>query len=218
MLYPNLKFPNLPKNRPFFYSNFVQTVDGKVAVKGKGYWPIGSKTDHDVLMELRTYADCLIHGGETARQDGELTLKSLNKRSFQQTRRVLGKSAKLPYYIITRHPQSLKYLNSLGCNVINLPGRIASNLGKEFLGELKEQGYKHVLIEGGPTLLGSFLKENLIDELFLTIAPKIIGGRQNSTKTLVDGILFPSTLIKKLTLLSVKKVKDELFLRYSIKN
>ena len=81
MLYPNLKFPKVLK-RPFFYTNFVQTVDGKVGV-GKselqGYWPIGSKKDYEVLTELRAYADCLIHGGNLAREFGEQTLKSINK-------------------------------------------------------------------------------------------------------------------------------------------
>jgi len=38
MLYPNLKFPKF-SDRPFFYTNFVQTIDGKVGVKEEGYWP-----------------------------------------------------------------------------------------------------------------------------------------------------------------------------------
>src|SRR3990167_736651 len=107
MLYPNLKFSKPPKSRPFFYTNFVQTIDGKVAVDDPAYWPIGSKKDYEILTELRSYADCLIHGGNLARQFGEITLGSLNKKLFQQSRRVLGKSAKLPYYILTKHPKSL---------------------------------------------------------------------------------------------------------------
>lgn len=216
MLYPNLKFSKSPKNRPFFYTNFVQTVDGKVAVKDSGYWPIGSKKDYQVLTELRTYADCLIHGGELARQFGEITLRSINKGLFQQTRRVLVKSANLPYYVITQHPQSLGNLKSLGANVINLPGGLASHLGSKLIDELGDKGYKHILMEGGPTLLGSFLKLGLIDEVFLTIAPKIYGSRPDSTKTLVEGILLPPNKFK-LKLISVQKISDELFLRYRLK-
>lgn len=190
MFYQNLRFPKL-KNRPFFYTNFVQTVDGKVAVDKRGYWPIGSKKDHEVLTELRTYADCLIHGTNLARQFSEVTIKMLNKLSFKKQREKLGKNPNLPYYIADRDL-------------------------KKLVSRLKKKGYKHILVEGGPTVLGSFLKMGLIDEIFLTIAPKIFGSKPNSTKTLVEGVLLPSNKFK-LKLISVKKIKDELFLRYRIK-
>lgn len=190
MLYPNLKFSESLKNRPFFYTNFVQTIDGKVAVGKPGYWPIGSKLDYQVLLELRAYADCLIHGGNLAKEFGEITKKSLGKSSFKKLRGKLGKNPNLPYYVAFRDLQKL-------------------------VNELKEKGYKHILVEGGPTVLGSFLKEDLIDEVFLTIAPKIYGSKANSTKTLVEGILLPPNKFQ-LKLISVKKIKDELFLRYKI--
>lgn len=190
MLYPNLKFPKKP-NRPFFYTNFVTTLDGKTAVKEEGYWPIGSKKDYEVLLELRAYADCLIHGKNLYQEFGDKTKESLNKESFKKMRVRLGKSPSLPYFEATH---DLKKLTQ----------------------ELQNRGYKNVLVEGGPTLLGSFLKENLLDEIFLTIAPKIYGSEQNKTLTLVEGQLFPKNSTKKLRLISVKPIKDELFLRYSI--
>ncbi len=205
MLYPNLKFPKLTKKRPFFYTNFVQTVDGKVAVSEEGYWPIGSKKDYETLVDLRSYADCLIHGGNLAREFGDKTLESINKPLFKKMRRVIGKSLNLPYYVITKHPSSLK----------NLKANIFSSDLKSLVEQLQDEDFKHVLIEGGPNLLGSFLKENLIDEIFLTIAPKIYGSKPNSTKTLVEGILLPPNTLK-LKLISVKKIKDELFVRYKV--
>lgn len=188
MLYPDLKFSKPPKNRPFFYTNFVQTIDGKVAVKDKGYWPIGSKFDHQVLIELRIFADCLIHGGNLEKEFGEITKKNLSKPSFKKQRINFGKNPNLPYYVAIRD------LNKM-------------------VKELREKGYKHILVEGGPTVLGSFLRMGLIDEIFLTIAPKIYGSKPSSTKTLVEGILLPPNK-SKLKLISVKKIKDELFLRY----
>lgn len=204
MFYQDLKFPKV-EGRPFFYTNFVSTIDGKVAVKKTGYWPIGSKADYDVLIELRSYADCLIHGGTLGQEFGEVTRLSLQKDNFIKLRKKLGKNPNLPYLIISRKRE--------GANVFHLEGGIASHL----IPYLKEKGYKNVLVEGGPTLLGSFLKENLMDELFLTISPKIYGSDE-TTKNLVEGQLFPPDQIKHLKLLSVKKFKDELFLRYSLKN
>lgn len=197
MFYQKLRFPKL--KRPFFYTNFVQTVDGKVAVtrpssedKKTGYWPIGSNTDYQILTELRAYADCLIHGRNLYREFGEITKKAIQKEEFRQLRKKLGKNPDLPYIAGTH---DLKKLSN----------------------DLYKKGYKNVLVEGGPTLLGSFLKENLIDEIFLTIAPKIYGSKPYSTKTLVEGILLPPNKYK-LKLMSVLEIKDELFLRYALKS
>ena len=206
MFYRNLKFPEVA-GRPFFYTNFVQTIDGKVAVKREGYWPIGSKTDHQVLTELRAHADALVHGGNLAREFGEVTVESLNKSSFKALRKKLGKGPVLPYYIVTSRPSLYSHIVS---------GKVITGVLQTLLEDLKEKGYKNVLVEGGPTLLGSFLKENLIDEIFLTIAPKIYGSQNLTTSNLVEGILLPPKHIKKLKLLSVKQIGNELFLRYRV--
>lgn len=190
MFYPKLTFP-IRKDRPFFYTNFVSTLDGKVSVKKAGYWPIGSKIDYQVLVELRAYADCLIHGKNLYNEFGSITRQSLQKDKFKSLRKKLGKNPNLPYIMAIHNLQELTQ-------------------------QLHEKGYKHVLVEGGPTLLGSFLKKNLIDEIFLTISPKIYGTENLTTLNLVEGILFPPGDIKKLNLLSVKKLGDELFLHYSL--
>lgn len=190
MFYPKLTFPT-KKGRPFFYTNFVSTLDGKVAVKREGYWPIGSKADYKVLIELRAYADALIHGKNLFNEFGSVTKKSLNKSSFKRMRRNLGKNPTLPYIVATHNLQELTQ-------------------------QLHEKGYKHVLVEGGPTLLGSFLKMDLIDEIFLTIAPKIYGSQNLTTLNLVEGILFPPDKIKELKLLSVKRIGNELFSHYKV--
>lgn len=211
MVYPNLKFPKRA-NRSFFYTNFVSTVDGKVQVlkNSDDYWPIGSKVDYQVLMELRAYADILIHGKNLSLEFGKITLNSLNRPSFKKLREKLGKNADLPYYIMASHPKELSNLSSRSTITSSDPKTIAQHLYKA--------GYKNILIEGGPTLLGSFLKENLIDEIFLTIAPKIFGNKNTSTRTLVEGYLFPKKSIKNLSLLSVKRFGNELFLRYMVEN
>lgn len=208
MLYPNLKFPKPVKNRPFFYTNFVSTVDGKVAVKKAGYFPIGSRTDYEVLTELRAYADALIHGGNLAREFAKQTLESLEEEKFKNLRQTLTKTSTLPYYIVTTDPKPYSHLGSGNVVVGNL---------QVVLKDLKKKGYKYVLVEGGSTLLGSFLKQDLIDQIFLTISPKIFGNTNQLTLTLVEGYLFPPKSTKNLKLLSVKQLGNELYLRYQIK-
>lgn len=46
----------------------------------------------------------------------------------------------------------------------------------DLLGSLREEGVRAVMCEGGPTLHGSLQAAGLVDELFLTIAPKLSGG------------------------------------------
>lgn len=208
MFYQNLKFPKV-KDRPFFYTNFVQTLDGKVAVKKPGYWPIGSKKDYSLLIELRAYADALIHGGNLAREFGEVTLRNINGSGFKALRKKLGKNPDLPYYVVSTKPESFK--KSLGWQAKSTP-RVS-----DLIGEFQKKGYKYILVEGGPTLLGSFLKEDLIDEIFLTIAPKIFGTEEKTTLNLIEGILFSPQNYKKLKLVSVKKFGNEVFLRYKLR-
>lgn len=206
MISTSLQFPKgLP--RPYFYTNFVQTVDGKVQVKKEGYWPIGSEVDHQVLTELRAHADALVHGGNLAKEFGQITIKNLLNENFQNLRIRLHKDPLLPYYIVTNHPQLYSHIRSGDVVIDNL---------QNTLRKLKETGHKLVLVEGGPTLLGSFLKLNLINEIFLTIAPRIYGSKDQITLTLIEGILFPPDQIKKLKLKSIKRIGDELFLRYQV--
>src|SRR3989344_8251129 len=102
-MYEGITFPTLP-NRPFFYTNFVSTADGKIQVleNTNDYWPIGSKLDHDTLVELRTHADALVHGKNTAY--GFRTLNTLEYPQFQKRRKAVGKNELLPYIVISGHP------------------------------------------------------------------------------------------------------------------
>jgi riboflavin biosynthesis pyrimidine reductase len=73
-----------------------------------------------------------------------------------------------------------------------------------------------ILVEGGPQLLGDFLAEGLLDELFLTLAPQI-AGRDTATSRpgLVTGKLFAPEHPLWGTLVSVKRGGSHLFLRYA---
>jgi riboflavin biosynthesis pyrimidine reductase len=73
-----------------------------------------------------------------------------------------------------------------------------------------------VLLEGGPRLMGSFLAEHLVDELFLTVAPQIAGrGVEFDRPGLVAGRLFAPDDKRWANLMSVKRAGSHLFLRYA---
>lgn len=236
MIYQDLTFP-ATKGRPFFYTNFVQTIDGKVQVAGdpKAYWPLGSNVDYQTLVTLRAHADALVHGKNTA--VAFPILKNLAKSDFLKFRKQFKKPAGFVYVVVSAHPDK-KLVDALSkgpswCRVIlattgSVKAPSVKNIevvrageGEIDLKKLSGWFYKnklnHILVEGGPHLLGSFLRENLIDEVFVTIAPKIWGNENGKTLTMVEGVLFKPQDVKQFKLTSVKKVGDEVYLRYSRK-
>lgn len=238
MIYHNLSFAK-KIDRPFFYTNFVSTIDGKVMVtkNPQGYWPIGSLIDHNLLIELRAHSDLLIHGKNTA--TSFKTVNSLSSNKFKSFRKKLGKDQCLPYLVVSNHPDNTlaTFLDGSDQLKVILVTSKAAKLGLSLppqievwhIGEsevdliklaqtLKRKGFKNVLLEGGPTLLGEFLRDKLMDEIFLTLAPKIFGNEPGSTLTMVEGQLFPPDQVVNLKLLSVKENGDELFLRYKVQN
>jgi riboflavin biosynthesis pyrimidine reductase len=80
------------------------------------------------------------------------------------------------------------------------------------------QPVKLVLVEGGPHLIGDFMGEGLLDELFLTLAPQI-AGRANEDKrpALVEGRIFAPERPLWSDLVSVKRADNHLFLRYAFR-
>jgi riboflavin biosynthesis pyrimidine reductase len=75
---------------------------------------------------------------------------------------------------------------------------------------------KLVMMEGGPHILGNFLAEGCIDELFLTLAPQVAGrgGDLNRLGLVADRIFAPEHSVWA-RLLSLKKSGQHLFLRYA---
>jgi riboflavin biosynthesis pyrimidine reductase len=214
MLYDTLDFPQIP-NRPFFYTDFVSTIDGKVFVKKDGYWPIGSKTDFETFTYLRAHADVIIDGKGSAAAFGDRAIETFNSERFKQLRGGLGKNELVDYIILTNHPD--EKIENLKNNSYNFVPTILSNNLDELIEYLNDKQYQTVFIDGGPTLLASIIERNMLDEIFLTISPKIYGNEKDQTLTMVEGKLFDPNNIPEFEIISVKQVENEVFLRYKRK-
>jgi riboflavin biosynthesis pyrimidine reductase len=77
------------------------------------------------------------------------------------------------------------------------------------LRSLREEGVRALLCEGGPTLYGALQAAGLVDELFLTIAPKLVGGE---APRIIEGGALPETA--ELELAWLLEQDGELFARY----
>jgi riboflavin biosynthesis pyrimidine reductase len=84
---------------------------------------------------------------------------------------------------------------------------------RDVIDDLNGLGVRRILCEGGPTLNTALFQAGLVDELFLTIAPKLIGGPD--PLTIVKGD--PLGVVP-LELRSLVEVEGELFLKYGVKS
>ena len=112
-----------------------------------------------------------------------------------------------------------RYGTTLPAAVRVLPGDAAINPSDMVALLHAEYGVKLLLHEGGPTLFSSFLQQSLIDELFLTVAPQIVGRGPTGERPAFSGPLgLPPEQAIWGTLLSVKCAtkSGHLFLRYRV--
>ncbi len=100
-------------------------------------------------------------------------------------------------------------VRSVGEGPVLPPKAILELLHEEF-------GVRLLLHEGGPTLFGRFLTEGFIDELFLTLAPRVAGRSKDTPRlSFAEGVAFPPEE-PGFALDSVKRAGDHLFLRWQV--
>jgi 5-amino-6-(5-phosphoribosylamino)uracil reductase len=79
---------------------------------------------------------------------------------------------------------------------------------------LSGRGVRTLLCEGGGDLCSQLFAARAVDEVYLTLTPRILGGAH--APTMVDGAGFGPDEIPDATLTSMEQAGDELYLRYQI--
>jgi riboflavin-specific deaminase-like protein len=223
----------MKRNLPFVFSNFAMTADGKIAFENHTFVPFGSTRDHEHMMELRATADAVICGARTIEQSQALLGPGAEKYRRERLKRglpeynlrviVSGTASINPNAKIFKHRFSpiIILTAKAGAADLNKIRAVADKVMVcgdreiDFPAALrwlrKKWNVKRLLCEGGGRLHGALVRANLVDEVHLTICPKIFGGRR--TPTLADGqgisTLLHATQYK---LISSQRVEDELFL------
>lgn len=218
-----------PPDRPHVVVNFVVTLDGRIAIGGRS-GPIGDEADREIFHGLRTQADAIMVGAGTIRTEryGRI-VRSPERRA----RREAEGLAPDPLAIVVSQrlhlPADLPLLQDEDSTVViitesddELPptpatvhylrGR-ADQLAPLF-GELRrEHGVRSILCEGGASLADSLVREDLMDELFLSFAPKLAGG---PPITLLRGERLALDPPRELELVSLLEHRGNLFGRYRV--
>jgi riboflavin-specific deaminase-like protein len=222
----DLKEMALP-DRPYLVLNFATTLDGRAAIQGRS-GPIGGEVDTELLQRLRTRVDAVMIGAGTMRAErygrmvSDPELRAYRERTglaHDPLGVIVSNRLELPWdaplftdgggrVVIFTASAEEPPETSTPVTIVRYPDGVELAAALEWL--LKERGIRSVLCEGGPTLHGRLREEELADELFLTIAPKLAGGEG---PRILEGAL-PDVL--DLELVWLLEADGELFARYRV--
>jgi len=102
---------------------------------------------------------------------------------------LLATAKKTPVLIVASektvgvNPQIARQISRKGAELLIWPDTQGESNLQFLLDELSKRGVQQLLVEGGPTVITSFLKEQLADEIVVYIAPKILGGTGSASIT-----------------------------------
>lgn len=215
-----------PQGRPYVVVNMVATADGQGRI-GDDTAELGDAADAALFATLRERVDCVMAGTSTV---GIESYNAPARTPEVQQRRVAGGLAARPYFATVSRSGNLPTQAPLFADPelevivatssgLDLEGvaarveRIESIKPAQVLGALRERfGVRSLLLEGGPTLNHAFFANELVDELFLTIAP-VLTGASDAPFPIISGLL-PER--QQLHLVSAFTGDEHLFLRYRV--
>jgi diaminohydroxyphosphoribosylaminopyrimidine deaminase/5-amino-6-(5-phosphoribosylamino)uracil reductase len=175
---------------------WAQSIDGKLAFRDQSpekRWITNDASRSDA-HKLRRRAGAVVVGIGTVLADdpmltprpskGHKPLRVVldNSLRIPLKRRVLRTARTSPVVVYTReetdqvNPKTVERITKRGAEVLCCPGSDDGSNLPFLLDSLGKRGVAQVLVEGGPTVLGSFLKAGLADEICVYVAPKILGA------------------------------------------
>ena len=216
---------SMVKYRPHVILSAATSIDGKIATKS-GDSNLSSHKDLLRLHKLRSDVDAILVGKKTVSRDNPLLTVRLIKgknpiRIILDSRGTISKNSKIiqtcnviPTIIavsknITK--SNLQRLEKLPVEII-VAGDNYVNL-KLLLKKLHTKKIKKILVEGGGTVHWEFVKNNLFDELILTVSPFLIGGK--NAIPFINGAGFSKIANSpRLYLKSARRLENHLVLHY----
>jgi len=231
---------------PRVFANFVQTIDGVVAMpdvpRANALISGESEADRFVMGLLRACADVVVIGSGTMLASPRGTWRPDRvyppaAETFAELRAQLGRAERPLVAVVTGggsldpgHPvleQGALVLTTeraapgLRVSVPAATEVVAVNGGDRVdvpvaIESLHARGYERVLSEGGPTLFTSLVAAGAVHELFLTVSPLLAGRATAPRLSLADGAELLPGVHVAGELLSIRRHGSLLFLRYAL--
>jgi riboflavin biosynthesis pyrimidine reductase len=219
-------------SRPYTVVNFVASADGHATVEGRS-GKLGDDGDKELFRALRGVCDAVLAGTRTLRierygrplpADERRELRVAHGLTPEPLTVTVSNSGEIPEEIpllsereaevVIFSPQPPR-LHSASATIHHEP--LYAGGGAPLTDALKvlrrKYDVKLLLCEGGPTLFNALLHEGLVDELFLTIAPKLVGGSDGPGIT--KGVALVG--LEQMQLKAVLERENALFLRYRLR-
>lgn len=217
---------SFPDNRVWVRMNFIASIDGAATRTGRS-GGLGDEADRRVFELLRRPAHAVLLGAGTARTEGYGAMRlddtavawrmahGLTPHPvFALVSHSLDLDADSPIftdapvrpilYTVTSAPAT-RALEAVADIVVTGEHGVDLNRVRD---DLAARGLTRIHGEGGPTLFGSFIAADAVDELCLTVAPTLESGSARRVATA------PGSVPRGMRLASVLRAKDELLLRY----
>lgn len=222
--------------RPFVCMNMAMTADGKITSATREYPTFTSRHDQKTMDRFRAEADAILIGAGTLRAD-DPPLRVRDSEMLEY-RRSLNKPDGLLNVVVSgsldldpgcRFFRDDRAAGRIVATVEEAPEALVSGLTevaevwrvgsgsvdlRELLRRLRVRGVERLLVEGGGELNWGIVREDLLDELYVTVAPSLLGGRE--APTLLEGDGFPMDDRRRLRLVEVERHGDEIYCRFAV--
>lgn len=202
----------LVAGRPPVRLNMISSVDGATAVDGLS-GGLGGPPDRKVFAALRSLADVVLVAAGTVRAEtygpGPVPIAVVSgSLDFDWDTPFFTAAVHRPLVITHRRTAAVAAMRASRVAELIVAGesRVDLRLAVELLGE---RGFGAVLAEGGPSLNGALAAAGVLDELCLTVAPRLVAG--DAKRILTGPALQPPP---ELALRSLCEEDGYLFLRY----
>ena len=210
--------PGTP-DRPFVRCNMISSLDGAITINGRSGL-LGGSADRSVFQVLRSLADVILVGAGTARAEGYGPVELDEQLRARRVAR--GQSEIPPIAVVTGSGNldwSAPFFTQAEARPVVVTTR-ASDAGArrraeavadvliagedqvdpaEALHQLSQAGHRSVLLEGGPGLNADVVHAGLLDELCLTLSPRLVAG--DGTRVLAGPELMPPLQLRSVHLL-----------------
>jgi riboflavin-specific deaminase-like protein len=227
-----------PTPLPFVLINMAMTADGKIATANRRVSSFGSPRDQDHLLQLRATADAVMTGARTADLNAinlgpgpakyrRLRLKrglaEFNLRIIVSRSGTVDPDAEVfkhqfsPIIILTTRRATaarLKALRAVGAEV-KLCGAKEIDFSRALRWLRAKWGVRRLLCEGGAELNDAMFRAGMVNQLHVTVCPRVFGGR--TAPTIADGVGAGSLAqATQLELESARRQGEEMFLVYRV--
>ncbi|MGL5796226.1 MAG: RibD family protein [Waterburya sp.] len=226
-------------NRPETTAILAMTADGKISDYQRSPARFGSTNDKTHLEKQVSLVDGVLFGADTLRAYGTtisvsnpklLEARVERRQKLQPVQIVVSASGNLdfqwrffqqsiPRWLLTVPSGAISWRNKKEFERILIIHGTEENQSaiswRATFEQLKQLGLNKLAILGGGELIASLLAEDLIDNFWLTICPVIFGGKNSPTP--VGGIGLEQSQGKKLKLLEVQQLEQEIFVHYQVR-